>query len=94
MRSKESRYLQTRLFTDSKRFDGYRERELTQPDGLVEHMLVSDDRLDHMSDNYYKKERRWWRIMDANSDFLYGFDVMNETSEGDTITIPSSRDNS
>jgi len=94
MRTRESRYIQTRLFTERDRFDGFRERQLTLPDGLVEHMLNSDDRLDHMADNYYKKDRRWWRVLDANADFLYGFDVMDETNEGEVIVIPASRDNS
>jgi len=94
MRTRESRYLLTKLFTEKESFEGYRERQLTSPDGIVEHMLVGDDRLDHMADNYYKKDRRSWRILDANADFLYGFDVVDESVEGEVITVPASRDKS
>ena len=76
MRLKGSRYEKTRSFSETKNFSGYRERKLLSPPGLVEHTLLHTDRLDHMANDYYKKDRRWWRILDANSEFIYGFDLL------------------
>lgn len=76
MKRKGSRYEQTKPFSNKKGFDGYRERKVTTPPGLVEHSLLHMDRLDHMAGDYYKQDRRWWRILDANPDFLYGFDML------------------
>ena len=92
MRSRESRYTQFRLFSDRDRFNGYRERDLTLPEGIVEHSINTDNRLDHMGSNYYKKDRRWWRILDANTDYLYGFDLTDDENAGTVITIPASKD--
>lgn len=92
MRSRESRYKTSKMFEDEERFSGYRERELTLPDGVIEHRVISDDRLDHMAQNYYKKDRRWWRILDANADYLYGFDLSDDSENGVVIMIPAARD--
>ena len=76
MRLKDSRYKNTAAFSNDKGFSGYRERKLTSPQGLVEHTVLHTDRLDHMANDYYKNDRRWWRILDANTDLLYGFDLL------------------
>ena len=76
MRIKGSRYVSSRVFNENKEFKGFRERKLSTPPGLVEHALLHTDRLDHMANDYYKKDRRWWRILDANSEFMYGFDLL------------------
>ncbi|WP_415229945.1 hypothetical protein [Psychromonas sp.] len=93
MRLKGSRYENSRPFSEDKHFAGYRERKLTSPPGLVEHTLLHTDRLDHLANDYYKKNRRWWRIMDANPAFFYGFDLLGsdfihppETAEQDKIS--------
>ncbi len=90
MRRKGSRYENTRPFSDEKGFNGYRERKLTSPPGIVEHTVLHTDRIDSLADSYYKKDRRWWRIMDANSEFLYGFELLDEDMHGDVVVIPAS----
>lgn len=104
MRLKGSRYENTRAFSDGKKFSGYRERKLTLPAGVVEHSVLQTDRLDHLANDYYKSDRRWWRILDANSEFIYGFDMLSEHSNidteagvslsnfGDVVVIPASRE--
>jgi hypothetical protein len=92
MRLKGSRYENSRVFSDEKRFSGYRERKITLPPGLVEHTVLHTDRVDHLANDFYKNDRRWWRVMDANSVFLYGFELLDEDMYGDVISIPASRE--
>jgi hypothetical protein len=92
MRRKGSRYEKTQAFSESKGFSGYRERKLTSPPGLAEHTVLHTDRLDHLANDYYKNDRRWWRVMDANADFLYGFELLDKQMHGDVIAIPASRE--
>lgn len=76
MKLKGSRYENSSPFSRDKNFSGYRERKLSTPPGLVEHTLKHSDRLDHLANDYYKQDRRWWRILDANPEYLYGFDLL------------------
>lgn len=99
MKRKDSRYKNSRSFSEEKGFNGYRERKVTTPSGLVEHTLLHTDRLDLMAGEYYKQDRRWWRILDANSDFLYGFDMPgtwgqdgDSSIHGDCIAVPAARE--
>lgn len=89
---KGSRYEKTRTFSNDKGFAGTRARKLTIPEGIVEYTLSDSDRLDQLANNYYKNDRRWWRILDANTDFLYGFELINEETQSDVIIIPSSQE--
>jgi hypothetical protein len=64
MFAKTSRYARgrTRLTTD-----------LRQPPALsgnFQHTLADSDRLDHLAFKYYKQPTKWWRICDANPDFM------------------------
>ncbi len=92
MRRKGSRYDNTRPFGDGSGFAGYRERPVGSPPGLVEHTVLHTDRLDHLADDYYKNDRRWWRILDANPEFLYGFELLDDPMHGDLIAIPAVRE--
>jgi hypothetical protein len=92
MQRKGSRYTDTRPFSAESGFDGRRERVLTAPPGVVEHTVLHTDRLDHLANNYYKNDRRWWRVMDANADFLYGFELLDEQMQGDVLAIPATRE--
>ena len=92
MRRKGSRYENTQAFSEDKDFAGYRERRLTAPAGLAEHTVLHTDRLDLLANEYYRSDRRWWRVMDANSEFLYGFELLDEKIHGDVIAIPASRE--
>ncbi|MCB1859704.1 MAG: hypothetical protein KDI63_15630 [Gammaproteobacteria bacterium] len=92
MRRKGSRYEGTQPFSEDKGFPGYRERQLTAALGLAEHTLLHTDRLDHLADDYYRSDRRWWRIVDSNPEFLYGFEMLDESRYGTAITIPAARE--
>lgn len=35
------------------------------------HTVQEADRLDHLAYKYYKQSRKWWRICDANPEFLF-----------------------
>ncbi|MBL4661553.1 MAG: hypothetical protein JKY19_14435 [Alcanivoracaceae bacterium] len=89
---KGSRYENTRAFNNDKDFAGSRARELNTPEGIVEYTITDSDRLDHLANNYYKNDSRWWRILDANVDLLYGFELINKDTQGDVIIIPSSQE--
>lgn len=45
-------------------------RLLPEVTGNFLHTVESGDRLDHLAYKYYKQPRKWWRICDANSEFL------------------------
>ena len=92
MRRKGSRYENSQPFSEEKGFSGFLERRLSSPPGVVEHTLLHSDRLDHLANDYYKSDRRWWRVMDANAEFLYGFELLDEEMHGDVVAIPASRE--
>ena len=45
-------------------------RLLPDAGGQFEHTLEANDRLDHLAFKYYKQPRKWWRICDANPEFM------------------------
>lgn len=92
MRRKGSRYENTKAFNDEKKFSGFRERTLSLPAGIVEHTVLHSDRQDQLANAYYKNDRRWWRILDANAEFLYGFEMLDESMFGDVVSIPAARE--
>jgi hypothetical protein len=38
--------------------------------GIFLHTIDDGDRLDHLAYKYYQQPRKWWRICDANPEFL------------------------
>jgi len=44
--------------------------------GDFQHTLVEGERLDHLASAYYRDPRRWWRICDANPEFLSPLDLV------------------
>jgi len=38
--------------------------------GIFHHTLEDVDRLDHLAYKYYRQPRKWWRICDANPEFM------------------------
>lgn len=74
MFSKKSRYLK---LSDTVAIDA-RGRSLPcktlrmLPDviGTFVHTIEGGDRLDHLAYKYYKQPARWWRICDANTEFM------------------------
>jgi hypothetical protein len=45
-------------------------RLLPQVTGTFLHTIEDGDRLDHLAYKYYTQPRKWWRICDANPDFM------------------------
>ena len=45
-------------------------RLLTEVSGEFLHTVEENDRLDHLAYKYYRRSDHWWRICDANPEFL------------------------
>jgi hypothetical protein len=45
-------------------------RPLQEAPGTFRHTLEDADRLDHLAYKYYQQPQKWWRIGDANPEFL------------------------
>ncbi len=45
-------------------------RLLPEVSGTFLHTVEEIDRLDHLAYKYYKQPRKWWRICDANPEFM------------------------
>lgn len=97
MIAKGSRYENARGFTGLKGqqsdFGGVRPRKLTAAAGILEYTIKQGDRLDLLSLHFYNNTRRWWRILDANPQLIFGADLMLDESIGETILIPRSMEN-
>jgi len=89
---KGSRYEGSRPFTLDPRtgagFEGVRPRAIAPAQGVVEHVVAADERLDLLARHYYDDERLWWRIVDANPGFLFGPDLLLGGMEGRVILVP------
>jgi hypothetical protein len=72
-------------------FAGLLPRPITRAPGAVEHGIVSGERLDRMSLDYFNDDRHWWRIVDANVGFLCGTDMVVELAESDAAQDPFGR---
>ncbi len=71
-------------------FDGIRPRKISSAAGVLEYTVKQGDRLDLLSLHYYNNTRRWWRILDANPQIIFGADLMLSEYAGETILIPRS----
>lgn len=45
-------------------------RPLPKVSGTVRHTVEDVDRLDHLTFKYYQQPHKWWRLADANPEFL------------------------
>ncbi|MBD1836289.1 hypothetical protein H6F61_27305 [Cyanobacteria bacterium FACHB-472] len=45
-------------------------RLLPEVTGIFLHTIEDGDRLDHLAHKYYNQPRKWWRICDANPEFI------------------------
>ena len=90
-----ARYQGARRFdADARRgqvFAGVRPREIAPTDGVVEHVIQAGDRLDLLARHYYKDDRLWWRIVDANPQFVFAGTMVSREMEGEVILIPRAR---
>ncbi len=94
MIEKGSRYESVKVFAgeNSKEpvFGGIRSRKIGQAAGVLEYTVKEGDRLDLLSLHFYNNTRRWWRILDANPQIIFGADLMLSEYIGETILIPRS----
>jgi len=54
-------------------------RLLTVLPGQFLQAVDGNDRLDHLAYKYYKEPRKWWRICDANPEFLSPWDLLGKS---------------
>ena len=88
----KSRYKDSMLFLgedgQSPVFKGLRPRVIGQATGIVEYIVKQDDRLDLLALYFYNDSRKWWRILDANPDIIFGADMRLDEYIGEAILIP------
>ncbi len=94
MIEKRSRYESAKLFAGDNGkepvFGGIRPRKIGSAAGVLEYTVKEGDRLDLLSLHFYDNTRRWWRILDANPQIIFGADMMLKDYIGETILIPRS----
>ncbi|MCK4858628.1 MAG: hypothetical protein KAT58_11710 [candidate division Zixibacteria bacterium] len=94
MIAKGSRYESAREFAGENCkesvFGGIRPRMIDPAAGVLEYTVKEGDRLDLLSLHFYNNTRRWWRILDANPQIIFGADLMLKEYIGETIQIPRS----
>ena len=71
-------------------FGGMRARKIGPAAGVLEYTVKAGDRLDLLSLHFYYDTRKWWRILDANPQIMFGADLMLSEYIGETILIPRS----
>jgi len=69
-------------------FRGTRPRPIGPASPVLEYTVKEGDRLDLLSLYFYNKDRKWWRILDANPDIIFGADLSLAHYVGETILIP------
>lgn len=94
MIAKGSRYESARVFAGNNGkepvFGGIRPRKIDSAVGVLEYTLKEGDRLDLLSLHFYNNTQKWWRILDANPQIIFGADLMLSEYIGETILIPRS----
>lgn len=104
-----SRYTKVNLFAPDPRgnskFTGVRPRDIPAVEGLAEHLVKTEQRLDRLSNEYYNESRFWYRLGDANPSFLFPGDLVHDSKNvsadplnridmvGRIILIPAAKDN-
>lgn len=93
---KGSRYENARSFDPDAQgnevFAGVRAREIDPATGVLEHLVQAGERLDLLARHYYNDDRAWWRIVEANPQFVFGGDLLLDEMEGKVILIPKVRE--
>ena len=69
-------------------FKGIRPRKITTAAGVLEYTISEGDRLDLLALHFYNNSQKWWRILDANPQIIFGADLMLDEYVGETILIP------
>ena len=82
---RKSRYDNTQPFTpdpsDGSAFKGLRPRDITIATGVIEHTVAARDRLDLVANYYFENSRLWYRLADANPNFLFAPDMFLDLGE-------------
>lgn len=73
-------------------FAGIRARVIENTEGVIEHIVTDGDRLDLLARHYYNNDRLWWRIVDANPEFIFSGFILGSEMKGRAILIPKARD--
>lgn len=89
---KNSRFKNNRYFTVDENgdevFKGVRPRSIATPEGVLEYIVKDGDRLDLLAKHFYNDDRMWWRIVDANPQFVFGGFMLDKQMVGDVLIIP------
>jgi hypothetical protein len=59
-------------------------RMLPEVTGTFSHTVAAGDRVDHLAAKYYRQPTKWWRICDANPEFL---SPQALTGQGPVVTV-------
>jgi len=89
---KKSRYQNSRLFEvqgEEGTFQGVRAREINSLDGVIEHQVTDNDRLDLLALHYFNDSSLWWRIVDANPEIIFADHMLGKEWIGRAILIPT-----
>jgi len=91
---KKSRYQKARFFEPQGEkgiFAGVRTRNITTLEGVIEHEVKDNDRLDQLARHYFNDDRLWYRIADANPSILFSNYLFAKEMVGQVILIPKRR---
>lgn len=91
MIGRKSRYANAKVFSaygGLVLFPGIRPRDIDPAPGVLEYTIKEGDRLDLLSLHFYSNTQRWWRILDANPELVFGADLSLAQYVGETLLIP------
>jgi nucleoid-associated protein YgaU len=63
-------------------------RRIPDTRGVIEHIVMEGERLDHLAARFYGDAEKYWLILDANPDELDPFELLEP---GRRIRIPQNR---
>ena len=63
-------------------------RSIPEARGVIEHVVVEGERLDHIAQRYYGDPKKSWLILDANPDEL---NPLNLLQPGRRLKVPQNR---
>lgn len=63
-------------------------REIPKTPGVFEHIVSEGERLDHLAHRFYTDPKKYWLILDANTDELNPFHLLKP---GRRIRVPQNR---
>lgn len=79
---KTSRYADVTIFAADPRgnsdFKGVRPRDIPRVEALAEHTVKAGERMDQLAQFYYQADRLWYRMGDANADFMLSADMLRD----------------